>query len=506
MTARSASLLSASLLAGGEDTIVAIATAEGRGALATLRLSGARATEIASALGVAAIEHRTVRRVLLKHPVTGEPVDDALVTTFRGPASYTGEDIVEFSTHGGRIAPRLVLEACIAAGARLALPGEFTRRAVLNGRMDLLQAEAVGELIDAPTSAMHAQALRQIDGALGERFGVLRDELLHLQALIAYDIDFPEEDDGPVERGRVSESVVATLASLDALLGTVPRAAVLRHGALVVIAGPPNAGKSSLFNALLGEARALVTPVAGTTRDAIEAVLDTPGVPLRLVDTAGLRDTDDAIEQLGIEVSARYLASAELVLACGERSEDIDAVERVIKERTAAPVLRVETKSDLRGGGVGAGAVAGAVAGMGAGAPVGLAGNTVQVSATSGDGLGGLLTRMVQLLTDTWSDAAGGGSGATHHATHHATQHATQYATHYATQQLVVLRERQRLGLAEARAEVAAFGELWAAGELPAVIAAVHLEAATAALDSVIGSVSVNDILDKVFSEFCVGK
>lgn len=437
------------------------------------------------------MEHRTVRRVLLKHPVTGEPVDDALVTTFRGPASYTGEDIVEFSTHGGRIAPRLVLEACIAAGARLALPGEFTRRAVLNGRMDLLQAEAVGELIDAPTSAMHAQALRQIDGALGERFGALRDELLHLQALIAYDIDFPEEDDGPVERGRVSESVVATLASLDALLGTVPRAAVLRHGALVVIAGPPNAGKSSLFNALLGEARALVTPVAGTTRDAIEAVLDTPGVPLRLVDTAGLRDTEDAIEQLGIEVSARYLASAELVLACGERAEDIDAVERVIKERTAAPVLRVETKSDLRGGGVGAGAVAG----MGADAPVGLAGNTVQVSATSGDGLGGLLTRMVQLLTDTWGDAAGGSGGS-----------ATQHATQHATQQLVVLRERQRLGLAEARAEVAAFGELWAAGELPAVIAAVHLEAATAALDSVIGSVSVNDILDKVFSEFCVGK
>ena len=205
--------------------------------------------------------------------------------------------------------------ACIRLGARAARPGEFSRRAVLLGRMDLLQAEAVADVIEARTHAMQRQALAQLDGGLSRRLLALRDEVIQLEALLAYDIDFPEEDDGPIAPERVTTAARALGEALEALLRTAPRGAMVRDGALVVIAGPPNAGKSSLFNALLGESRAIVTAVPGTTRDAIEALLDRGSgiLPLRLVDTAGLRDTDDEVERLGIEVSGRYLAQAQVV-------------------------------------------------------------------------------------------------------------------------------------------------------------------------------------------------
>ncbi len=479
--------LSASLLAGGDDTIVAIATAGGRGALATLRLSGARATAIARALGASRLTPRKATRVLLKHPVSGEPLDDALVTAFLGPASYTGEDCVELSTHGGKIAPRIVLSACIAAGARLALPGEFTRRAVLNGRISLLQAEAIGELIDAPTSALHSQALMQLDGALSDRFIELRNSLLHLEALIAYDIDFPEEDDGPIDKQRIASAIDELQRSLQRLLESAPRANVLREGALVVIAGPPNAGKSSLFNALLGEARALVTPVAGTTRDAIEAVLDTPVVPLRLVDTAGIRETEDEIERLGIEIGSRYLASAHAVLACGENHSDIDATVAAASAHTEAPILRVHTKSDLHAANDDAND-----------------GVTTKVSSTSGEGLAELLKRTVAAISgqdevSTGGESGGGGSPGTEAGAGAAAGYGGKF-------DIVVLRERQRAGIQLALDEVSAFEQAWRGNELPAIVAAVHLQAAALALDSVIGDVSVEDILDRVFREFCVGK
>jgi tRNA modification GTPase len=446
------------MLPGGDDTIVAEATAAGRGAIAVIRVSGARATDVARALGASGLSARRATRVRLRHPVTDEPLDDALVTWFAAPHSYTGDDVIEFATHGGRVAPARVLAACLAAGAREAYAGEFTRRAVVHGKLDLLQAEAVADLIDARTTALQRQALAQLDGGLSRRLLALREAVLDLEALLAYDVDFPDEDDGPIARSRIAEAASALRAQLSALVRTAPTGAMLRDGALVVLAGAPNAGKSSLFNALLGESRAIVTPIAGTTRDAIEALLDRTPVPLRLVDTAGLRETDDALEQLGIEVSARYLGQAQVVLVCGPTPDEVLATVSAVAPRTRGVVVPVLTKADLH--------------------PA-LVGGMTPVSAETGDGLAALLTEIDGALVG---------------------------AAPAASADVLVTRERHRLGLALALEELVAFEATWRDGLLPATVVAVHLHAARTALEELIGSVDVEDVLGRVFASFCIGK
>jgi len=453
-------VVTARQLPGGDDTIVALATAAGRGAIAVIRLSGARAIDIARALGASGLQPRRATRVALRQP-NGEPLDDALITWFAAPRSYTGDEVVEIATHGGHVVPALVLAACVAAGARPATPGEFTRRAVLNGRMDLVQAEAVADLIDARTTAMHRQALSQLDGGLSRRLLALRDDVIHLEALIAYDIDFPEEDDGPIAPARIKKAAESLRDALRALMHTAPQAAVLRDGVLVVIAGPPNAGKSSLFNALLGESRALVTPIAGTTRDAIESVLDRAPLPLRFVDTAGLRDTADEIERLGIEVSTRYLGQAQVVLACGACAADIEATTSVIASRTDGIVIPVHTKVDL---GV-----------------VDTTGTAIGVSAETGQGI----RRLLEVIDRAAAASAVGLP---------------------AGDAVLVTRERHRAGLAAAHEELAEFLLAWESGALPAPVAAVHLYAARESLSDLIGVVDTEDVLDRVFREFCIGK
>ena len=455
------------LLPGDDDTIVAVATAPGRGAVALVRLSGARAIPIARALGAFGgidggdVHARRAQLVTLRD-AAGAVMEQALVTAFVAPQSYTGEDVVELATHGGLVSPDRVLAACVVAGARLAHPGEFTRRAVLNGRLDLLQAEAVADLVDARTQAMQQQALAQLDGGLSRRLLALRDDVIHLEALIAYDIDFPEEDDGPIAPARIGSAAIALRDALDALLRTAPRGAMVRDGVLVVIAGPPNAGKSSLFNALLGESRAIVTAVPGTTRDAIEALLDRGGaLPLRLVDTAGLRDTDDEVEKLGIEVSGRYLAQAQVVLACGASTDDVARTMQVVSDRTTAPVIPVHTKCDLRAG-------------------RDERDGGVPVSAESGEGLSDLLERI---------DAA--------------VQQAIPASAH---DSVIITRERHREGLTTARDEIAEFVRAWNSGALPAPVAAVHLLSAREAIAELIGSVETEEILGRVFRDFCIGK
>src|SRR6185437_9266848 len=233
------------------------------------------------------------------------------------------------------------------SGARQALPGEFTRRAVLNGKLDIVQAEAIGDLIDASSHVMQRTALGQLDGGLSRRLLALRSDLLELEALIAYDVDFPEEDDGPIPRARIENTAQSVLTGLGQLLSTAPVGELVRDGAVVVIAGPPNAGKSSLFNALLGKSRAIVTEIPGTTRDALEAVIDSGKWPLRLVDTAGLRKTEDRIEKIGIEISEKYLSGAQVVLACAEDPPGLDDTRRLVSQLTHAPVISVRTKADL---------------------------------------------------------------------------------------------------------------------------------------------------------------
>jgi tRNA modification GTPase len=449
---------------GGQDTIVALATPPGRGAIAVVRLSGRAAHEIARKV----IDHwpldprrATLCRIL--DPGRSRVLDQALITAFVAPDSFTGEDLIEISGHGGHYAPAILMEALISCGARQALPGEFTRRAVLNGKLDITQAEAIGDLVDARSAAMHRTALGQLDGGLSRRIAAIRNRVIELEALIAYDIDFPEEDDGPIPHERIAAEVEMLLISLDAFLSTVPIGEMIREGAVVVIAGLPNVGKSSLFNALLGQSRAIVTDIPGTTRDAIESFVETGQWPVRLVDTAGLRETSDTVERIGIEVSEKYLGWADAVLACGDSDESLAAVQAALEGKTSAPIIGVRTKSDLMDG-----------------SGNGQAGESLEVSAATGRGLGDLMSRIDMVLTD----AVGGA----------------------VADVPILTRSRHIQGIRAAKAEIESFGEEWKKGSLPAPVAAVHLRTAATALESLIGAVSTEDVLDRVFSSFCVGK
>jgi len=314
--------------------------------LAVIRLSGLLAHEIARRVVAKWPEEPRVATLSHLRDETGNLLDESVVVRYDAPASFTGEDAVELSTHGGSTVPATVVAALIAAGAREATPGEFTRRAVFNGKMDLLQAEAVADLVSATSRAAQRLAMSQLDGGLSRRLLDLRARILGLEALIAYDIDFPEEDDGPVAPERIGNVASDIIEQLGQLLATAPTGELVREGAVVVIAGAPNVGKSSLFNAMLGRRRAIVTDVPGTTRDALEAVVDADGWPVRLVDTAGLRDSTEMIEQLGIEVSRSYLEKADVVLACGDTAEALSAAEKAASANPDAVIVRVQTKAD----------------------------------------------------------------------------------------------------------------------------------------------------------------
>jgi tRNA modification GTPase len=453
--------LDASVLSDGR-TIAAIATTTGRGAIAVVRLSGPDVPGIASRL--LRTTSLQARQPVLTHvidPDDGSVVDEVVATLYRAPSSFTGEDLLEISTHGGFRVPTAVLAAALRVGARQAEAGEFTRRAVLNGKLDLLQAEAIGDLIDARSHAAHRQALRQLDGGLSERVRALRQGILQLEALLAYDIDFPEEDDGPVPRDRILRATESAVQGLRSLLATADRGTLVHDGALIVLAGAPNAGKSSLFNALLGEARAIVTEIPGTTRDAIEAVLDRPHWPLRLVDTAGLRNTTDPLERLGIETSTRYVARAAVVLACAERPNEVGEIADAVATQTDARVLRVLTKSDLLPHGQDAGAL-------------------MRVSARTGRGLSELLEAIDACLM------------AEHGAQHEEAPGLT--------------RARHRVAVGGALEELESFGRVLDEGAVPMSIAAIHVRRAADLLGELIGVVHVDDVLDVVFRQFCVGK
>lgn len=405
---------------------------------------------------------RVVRLASIRHPSDGAVIDHALVTGFRGPQSYTGEDVVEVSVHGGAVVPNLVLSALVAAGARQALPGEFTRRAVANGRMDLLQAEAVADLIDARSRMAHQVALGQLEGGLSHRTAELRGGILDLEALIAYDIDFPEEDQGAIDRTRVTRGVTQVIRALDELLSTGDTGEMIRQGALVVIGGAPNAGKSSLFNALVGRERAIVTDIPGTTRDAIEALVEIRGWPVRLVDTAGLRESSDVVERLGIEISERYLADADIVLLCAETAEELTVLSRHAGRLTGAPRLSIRTKADLTR------------------PPEANGGDLLSVSALTGQGLEDLTEGISSFLSERFQAAAADAP--------------------------LLTRDRHRKAVSAARSEMIAFRDAWARNDPPSSVAAIHLHEAAHHLAELIGSVDVEDVLARVFSTFCVGK
>jgi tRNA modification GTPase len=458
------------------DTIVSLSTPPGIGAVALVRLSGPGSTMVLRQLlarGASAPLVRVPTLCELVDLTTGETLDCALVTYFRGPASYTGEDLIEISTHGGFLIPELVVEASVQAGARPAEPGEFTKRAYLHGKLDLVQAEAIADLIGARSRAFHRVALGQLERGLSTRVSELRGRMVHIEALLAHHVDFPEEDDAPVPIERVVGESMELVAAMDALLATAPEGELLREGALAVFAGRPNGGKSSLYNALIGEERAIVTDEPGTTRDALESVVQIGGFPFRLVDTAGLREPSGTIEKLGIEVAHRYIDRADIVLFCLAHGDELSADEAsFLTGSVRCPVVVVHTKADLRtpppGGMVAKGHIEGEYAAR-----------QVDVSAVDGTGLDELRECMAHLV---YSEVVSAGVDAP-----------------------VVTRARQARALRMAREEVEAFRVGLVEG-LPAEVAATHLRTAETSLEELLGIVSVDDVLDVVFREFCVGK
>jgi tRNA modification GTPase len=360
-----------------------------------------------------------------------------------------------------------VLDALLAAGARMAERGEFTRRALLNGKLDLLQAEAILDLIDGRSPALHRAAVDQMERGLSRRIEELRAAILQVEALVAYSIDFPEEDEPPVPPTRIAAAASEVSARIEALLATAPQGEMLRDGALVVLAGRPNSGKSSLFNALLGSERAIVTEIPGTTRDALEAQLIIEGYPFRLVDTAGLRPTADRVEGIGIEVAHRYLREAQVVLFCADGDRPLDAEERAfIAGLSPGHLILVRTMADRMDEVESNPEVADADA-------------EHLVSSRTGAGLPRLGRALLHLAF------------------------AGLLATEGETP--LVTRERHARALRLARSELASFLRAPAEG-VPVEIASTHLRAAATALEELIGAITPDDVLGRVFGDFCVGK
>lgn len=441
------------------ETIAALATPGGTGAVALIRLSGPQAWPVAEAACARPLGEPRMATLRSVCDTAGRVIDQVLVTAFRGPASYTGEDVVEIATHGGRLVARRVLERLLACGARAAGPGEFTERAFLNGKLDLTQAEAVMDLISAQSDLALRAAHEQLEGRLGQRTEELRHEVLGVVAQVEAWIDFPEEDIDPETGAALDARIAAVEEGIDALLATADQGRVLREGLRTVICGLPNAGKSSLLNRLLGADRAIVSDTAGTTRDTIEEMLVVDGVPLRLVDTAGLRRGGDEIEEEGIRRTKREAGRADLLVVVADASLPPD--EAMPEETPAAPrTVLVLNKSDL---GV---------------HEAWDEKEAVRISCTDGSGIGELRSKVRELAE------LGEADWGEHSVAVNARHRQCLQAAHAA------------LGRARALLEGGAAAEM----------AALELREALDALGEIAGRVDTEEILGEIFSRFCIGK
>jgi|SRR5688572_27619684 len=446
-----------------DDTIVAIATPAGRGGLGVVRISGVGAREVAGRILIrdAPLEprHATFTRVRAAKTDADGPVDDVIATWFPAPRSYTGEHVVEVSTHGSPVILQQVLKSAIDAGARLARPGEFTLRAFVNGKMDLVQAEAVADLIDAVTPLQAQVAFDQLQGTLTEKIAALDARLLDLVARLEASLDFPDEGYHFIEPKAIACSVSGVIAELDALLQASTRGRIIREGATVVIAGRPNVGKSSLFNALLGQARAIVTETPGTTRDLVTETCDVEGLRVTLVDTAGVRDTSDRIELEGVWRGTRARDVADLIVVVLDAADALSSDDaRLLTETATQTRVLVANKSDQPA--------------------VWCRDDAVRVSATSGDGLEELRRMIVSAL--------GGGE-------------LLRDSTAVSNVRHTSLLEGARTHLAQARAAAEHDG-------VSEEFVLADLHAARASLGEVVGTHTNEDVLQHIFERFCIGK
>ena len=457
-----------------EDTIVAPATPPGKGAVAIVRLSGVHATQIAMALwhplGSMALRPRRLGLGELRDPQTCAVVDRAMCVMMPGPASFTGEDVVEFHCHGGPYIVRRVLGMAIAAGARMAERGEFSRRAFLNGRMDLTEAEAVADLINVRSESALQQALAQLSGALAQRVGHLRSGVIAIRAHLEAEIDFADEGLNLPGRKEIAADIARLADDVALLHDSFRRGRLARDGARAAIVGKPNAGKSSVLNLLLGADRAIVTDVPGTTRDVIEESVTLGPWPLVLQDTAGVREAGDEVERLGIGRTLISVAEADLLIAVFDSSrpfEDDDARVLALCEGRAGVALL--NKSDLRPPRLSPADLLGR----------GLAMPMLRFSALSAEGTPALrdeLALAVEALA-----AAGPDDG------------------------VAISRERHRQALAKAL-EALESAHASALSGMPPEIVAVDMASAAEALGALTGEVGTEDVLDAVFREFCIGK
>ena len=432
------------------DTIAAIATAAGRGGIGIVRVSGPAAPAIARRLLGRLPEPRRATQSSFRD-VQGNLIDEGIALFFPAPRSYTGEAVLELHGHGGPVVMQSVLGACLDAGARLAQPGEFTRRAFLEGKLDLAQAEAVADLIDATTREAARSALRSLSGEFSAAVAELVTQLVELRALIEAMLDFPEEEVDPLYAKDAAVRLARTREALDGVLAKSRQGSLLRSGVHVVLAGRPNVGKSSLLNRLTGNERAIVAPVPGTTRDALREPVQIEGVPLVLVDTAGLRRDADAIEQLGMERTQRELEHADVVLAVLEAGSKAPPPEGLPAQAIRIDVYnKIDLAPDfpIPAGGVG-------------------------VSAKTGAGL----DRLRQSILEAAGWSATGES-------------------------VFLARERHLRALETARGHLAA-----AAGELPRwELFAEELRLAQTALGAITGEYRADDLLGEIFARFCIGK
>ena len=473
------------MLARHHDPIAAIATAPGRGAVGIVRVSGKGLGALVKAFCGRTLRPREATYLPFRDAV-GQPIDQGLALFFPAPHSYTGEDVLELQAHGGPVVLQLLLARCLEAGAqahpatgqpalpglRVAQPGEFTERAFLNDKIDLAQAEAIADLIDASTTAAARSASRSLTGAFSHEIHALRDALIHLRMLVEATLDFPEEEIDFLRKADARGQLSNLKQTLSQVMQRARQGALLREGIKVVIAGQPNAGKSSLLNALAGAELAIVTPIAGTTRDKVQQTIQIEGVPLHIIDTAGLRDSDDEVERIGIARAWDEIAGADAVLFLHDLARrdamDYRAADAVIESTLAeklpssVPVIDVWNKVDCV---------------PGAAQPASAGRAAVHLSARTGEGLDAL--RRILLEVAGWQSAPEG--------------------VYIARARHVQALRTVQQHLEEAAAQLDALG--------PALdLLAEELRLAQNALSSITGEFSSDDLLGVIFSSFCIGK
>jgi tRNA modification GTPase len=455
-----------------EDTIAAIATPPGEGGVAIIRISGVDAEALAAQTFVrpagknGRLKSHTLYRGKIRDPQSDRILDEALLTIMRKPRSYTGEDVVEIHCHGGAFVVRQILGLVLKQGARQAEPGEFTKRAFLNGRLDLTQAEAVLDLIRARTDKSASMALDQVGGALSHWVVELREELLDILVQVEAAIDFPEEEIALLRRQELVAKIRALAHKIQAISATYDWGKLFREGARVCICGRPNVGKSSLLNALVGEDRVIVTPVAGTTRDVIEESISLDGLPAVLWDTAGIRESDDLIERIGVDLSRQHVSKADAVLVVLDGSEPLASNDELLFAGIPSKkILVAVNKSDLPQR-------------LQAGDLMRLAGsNSVQsISARTGEGIPALKESLRDLILGVKMEAP-----------------------------VVITNLRHRSALQ--RSESSLSRAAVSLGEsCPPEFVAMDLNEARVALEEITGIIQNDDILERIFANFCIGK